>query len=327
MLAQGVDRLRPTDVSDEFVEFVQATQVKNVAAAHQITVLGRRGLLQSSFAIKELRDLSRLEQARCWVVREDLARSLNEASLTEISDSARESDLHLARILSKKLQLFRGEGFHAVDEADLPQLYASGGEGGRRNVVFRFLLNPVASERDDTGAICSLTCAGTRLEGKPYAQRSVADESRPLQKIKTDLAVSCVGYFAQPLLGIGNFDEQSHVLPNAHGCVLTGRGSEHFRLGVYCAGWLKSGAKGVIDSTMKGAEETYNNMKNHILADKLVPKPDPRLRLERLLRDRQVVSFEDWLRVDQLERSEGGRRGKVRHKLSSRRAILEALGR
>lgn len=289
-------------------------------------MLGRRGLLQSSFAIKELRDLSRLEKARCWLVQEDLDRSLNEASLTEISDSARESDLHLARILNKKLQLFRGEGFRLISEDDLEQLYAADGEG-KTNIVFRFLLSPTATRRDERGRLQAIECEATRLEGKPYAQRAISDEARAPVTLKADLAVTCVGYYAQPILGIGSFDDRSHVLPNAHGCVLTSRGSQHYRVGVYCSGWVKSGAKGVIDSTMKGAEETYNNMKNHILAHKLAAKPDPLVQLHQRLSGRPVVSFEDWLRIDELERQEGGRRGKVREKLSTQRAILEALGR
>ena len=283
-------------------------------------------MLQSSFAIKELRDLTKLEKVRCWVVKEDIDRSLNDASLTEISDSARESNLHLARILNKKLQLFQGEGFQAIGEDDLQQLYEAEADGSVTNIIFRFLVNPVSSLRDDKGRIKSIQCEGTRLEGKAYSQQAVTDQSRAPVTVLADLAITCVGYYAQPILGIGNFDERSHVLPNAHGCVLTSRGSDHFRVGLYCAGWVKSGAKGVIDSTMKGAEETYNNMKNHILAGKLAPKPDPFAHIQQQLKDKQVASFEDWLRIDELERKEGSKRGKVRHKLSTHRQILDAIG-
>lgn len=284
-------------------------------------------MLQSSFSIKELKELVKLDSMRYVVVEEELRRSLNEASLTEISDSARESHLHQARLLKKKLQVFQGNQFLHVKENDLESLMQDKDPKGRKNIIFRFLAHPISSTRDDNGKIKSIECERTKLEGPVYKQRAVPDHSLPKFNLKADLAVTAIGYYSLPLPGIGNFDQHSHILPNSHGCVLEAKDSDKFRLGVYCAGWVKTGAKGIIDTTMKGAEETYNNLKNHVLAGKLEQKEDPKPALDALKSKlgKRTTDFEDWLKLDQVERDLGEKMGKVRHKLATNEEILQHL--
>ena len=50
-----------------------------------ISVLGRRGTVQSAFTIKEIRQISKLDNVRLYLLREELERSINEESLKEAS--------------------------------------------------------------------------------------------------------------------------------------------------------------------------------------------------------------------------------------------------
>ena len=284
-------------------------------------------MLQSSFSIKELKDLAKIPSIRCIIVQEELDRSMNEQSAIEMSDSARESHLHTARLLKKKLQIFTGENFVRVKEAELESLLMNDSDNSKVNVIFRFLMHPVSSKTDPAGTISSIQCAKNKLEGPAYRQKSVEDPSLAYLNLKADLVVTAVGYYSLPLAGIGNFDESSHVLPNSHGCVLEAKHSDKFRVGIYCAGWVKTGAKGIIDTTMKGAEETYNNLKTHLLAGKLEQKDDPQPKLDTLKAalHRRTTTFDDWLKIDKIERDLGEKLGKVRHKLVSNEEILRNL--
>jgi hypothetical protein len=60
---------------------------------------------------------------------------------------------------------------------------------------------------------------------------------------------------------------------------LTEANSKYYKVGKYAVGWIKSGATGVIDTTLKGAEETFNNMNLHIKHEKLKMKEDPLVEL------------------------------------------------
>lgn len=55
MLAASDTRLRDTDVDPEFEVFRKSRKIKN------ITIYGRRGIVQSSFTTKELREMIKLE--------------------------------------------------------------------------------------------------------------------------------------------------------------------------------------------------------------------------------------------------------------------------
>lgn len=271
--------------------------------------------------------MSKIDGARCIIVEEELEGSLNEASLIEMSDSARQSNLHVARLLKKKLQIFEGENFTKIKETDIERFMNEPNPDGKVNVFFRFLVHPVGSTLNNDGQINSIVCEHTQLEGPAYKQKATPDITRSKTTLKADLVVTSIGYYSQPIEGIGQFDEKSHILPNSHGCVLTGSGSDQFRVGLYCAGWVKTGAKGIIDTTMRGAEETYNNLKNHVLADRLPARHDPidgvKAHVARL--GIKTTTFDDWLKVDAYEKQLGAERGKVRHKLASNEEIIAFL--
>lgn len=273
--------------------------------------------------------MSKIGRARCIIVEEELERSLNEASIIEMSDSAKQSQLHIARLLKKKLDIFRGENFTMIKEADIEKVMEDDIPEKKVNVFFRFLIHPVDSTVDKAGKISTVVCGHNQLDGPAYKQKAIPDTTRRHSILKADLAVTSIGYYSEPIEGIGQFDEKSHVLPNVNGCVLAGTGSDQFRVGIYCAGWVKTGAKGIIDTTMRSAEETYNNLKNHLIAEKLQPKEDPLFELHELRTKlgRRTTTFDDWLKIDAYERRLGEERGKVRHKLASNDEIIEYLNR
>ena len=52
----------------------------------KIIIIGRRGVVQSAFTTKSLRELFNLENTEIYVLKEEFDESLSEASIEEIKD-------------------------------------------------------------------------------------------------------------------------------------------------------------------------------------------------------------------------------------------------
>ena len=78
MLLKSPQDLAGTDMPEHAVEALARLKVKRV------TLVGRRGVCQSSFTTKELRELSRLPELRMAALSEEIERSLTPASWEEM---------------------------------------------------------------------------------------------------------------------------------------------------------------------------------------------------------------------------------------------------
>jgi len=79
-----------------------------------------------------------------------------------------------------------------------------------------------------------------------------------------DLVLRCIGYKGY-CLDRDNvpFDDEKGIIPNSNGVMLTEKNSQYAQIGKYVAGWIRQGPIGVIDTTLKGSEETWVNMRRH----------------------------------------------------------------
>jgi ferredoxin--NADP+ reductase len=114
------------------------------------------------------------------------------------------------------------------------------------------------------------------------------------------------------------------VIPNFQGRV--GQPGEALA-GCYVVGWIKRGPVGLLGSNKQDAKETVDAMlADRELAFSTRSARRPGLVLE-LLQERRVriVSYADWLRIDEHERALGARFGKIREKLSSVDEMLALL--
>ena len=64
--------------------------------------------------------------------------------------------------------------------------------------------------------------------------------------MKADLLISSMGFRSSALLD-HHFDPTRFVVRNTNGCVI---GNNKIDVGVYTVGWAKTGAVGIIDSTL-----------------------------------------------------------------------------
>jgi len=186
-------------------------------------------------------------------------------------------------------------------------------EGKPRRVVFRFFHSPVA-------------ILGTeRVEGIELVRNELDENARAMptderETLPCGLVFRSVGYRGVELSGVP-FDERTGTIPNEGGRV---------EPGVYCAGWIKRGPTGVIGTNKKDATETVERLLEDAAAGRLKPKPDASAAaVEALLAERgvDVVEYDGWMAIDEVERAAGEKAGRPRVKLSSWDALLAAAER
>lgn len=74
-----------------------------------------------------------------------------------------------------------------------------------------------------------------------------------------------------------HFNRKRSVANHANGVVIK---NDKVDIGVYATGWVKTGAVGIIDSTLLNCEETYNNLRIHMEEGVLEPKEPQALETE-----------------------------------------------
>ena len=187
-------------------------------------------------------------------------------------------------------------------------------DGKPKRLVLRFLLSPVAITGE--GRVEAIELARNRLEADATgALRAVATDER--ETLSTGIVFRSVGYRGVALPGVP-FDEDTGTIPNDRGRVAPG---------VYVAGWIKRGPSGVIGTNKKDATETVE-----LLLDDLRNAPRKgrsAAEVEAVLLDRgvQLVVYEGWTSIDELERAAGEPLGRPRVKLCTWEDLLGAAER
>jgi adrenodoxin-NADP+ reductase len=303
ILAKTVDELRETDIAQHAVVALSTSKVK------RIHVVGRRGHVQAAFTMKELREITRLDDANCVVKAEELERCRNPQSLKEIENQRAKKRL----------------------DALLVELAGSSGSPSakRREVILRFLLSPskLIADPNDSTKIGSFELDVTTLEGEPEKQSARSTGKKEV--IRAGMVLRSIGYKSESLPGVP-FDSRKSIVKNVLGRVMSDQGS--VEAGLYCTGWLKRGPSGIIGTNITDARETVAC----ILEDKKGGKLDkfgldsPLASLRSLLQTRgkdttKLVDWQSWLKIDEKERADGLSVGKPREKIVSVEKMLNVV--
>ena len=197
--------------------------------------------------------------------------------------------------------------------AVLKEFAARKPEGKPRRVVFRFFHSPVAILGEE------------RVEGVELVRNELDADERAVptdehETLQCGLVFRSVGYHGVELPGVP-FDARSGIIPNEGGRV---------EPGVYCAGWIKRGPTGVIGTNKKDATETVQLLLEDAAAGRLEPKPDASTAaVDALLAERgvQVVEYDGWMAIDEVERAAGEKAGRPRVKLCTWGDLIAAAER
>lgn len=171
----------------------------------------------------------------------------------------------------------------------------------------------------------------------PKAQFTASGESIEL---KSELAFRSIGYKSEALPGFTEagipFDNRLGIIPNDYlGRVVTAdadsNSGKHIP-GIYCAGWVKRGPTGVIASTMEDAFSTadsiamdwYNEEVSFLQGEREKRGWDG-VKGEAERKGCRTVSWEDWKKIDAVEREKGKVKGKEREKFRRVEDMLAVL--
>ena len=306
------DRLRRTDINPQALEVICQSKVK------RIHVVGRRGPMQASFTVKEVRELMNLQKTGFH----PLDPSIFPPDLTDLPRPKR-------RLLQKLQQ---------GSETPLP---------APKSWSLDFLLSPKSFNASSTASstLHSTTFTKAALEGPdpfaPDAKINLTDETLTIQ---SGVAFKSIGYKSEAIPGMAElnipFDERIGVIANdGFGRILaqpltTDEDTPRYVPKMYCAGWVKRGPTGVIASTMEDAFATAEAVIEDLTKSSKDGGSSPGqlerrgwdvLKEEARKRNLRTVSWQDWKKIDEAERKRGLLLGKRREKFQNIDQMLAVL--
>jgi ferredoxin/flavodoxin---NADP+ reductase len=296
ILCRTPNELKETDIADYALEALRESKVK------EVVVLGRRGPAQAAFTTPEIKELGEMEDSDVTVpVAESVLDDLSQASLADAD-----------RATQRKIEIINSYGGRTSS-------------GKSRMLTVRFLVSPTELMGDENGRVTAMRLIKNEL----YATDSGSIRPRATEQseeIPVGLVFRSIGYRGVPLPGVP-FNDSWGVIMNEQGRVIKVDSGETV-VGEYTAGWIKRGPSGVIGTNKPDATETVELM----LADvangvHLAPSQPAATAAEAFVRSVQpdVVSYDDWLYLDELEVSRGEAIGRPRLKFTIIDEMVSAL--
>ena len=313
ILLSDPSHLKSTDIPEYALDALLRNRVKSVH------VVGRRGPMQASFTIKEVREIINTPD----VDFAKISRSLLPSDLSSLPRPRR----RIAELLTKSGKSLEGES-------------------ARKQCSFDFLLSPeqFSGSDSDPTKLSSVTLRRNTYDSvinlaDPSARVSTMLAEEPLV-MPAATAFRSIGYKAEPLPGMAElgipFELRNGTIPNQSGRVVASEPGPHVVPGVYAAGWVKRGPTGVIASTMEDAFQTAGAVVQDVEsgAPMLNEQSNGSTGLgwdgvvhEAIARGLRPTSWRDWRRIDEVERQRGRELGKQREKITNIDEMLQLLDR
>ncbi|PBP22331.1 NADPH-adrenodoxin reductase Arh1, partial [Diplocarpon rosae] len=311
ILLQDPDVLGRTDITSNAMEALKKSKV------NRVRVVGRRGPMQGAFTIKEVRELMKFPSVAFHPVDESLIPE-------DISK--------LPRPTKRIMEVLRKGSVASVSMA-------------ARSWSFDFCLSPISFKPSLTSPtrLGSMSLERTHLKPDPFALDAKAVRTDEIVDIPASMAFRSIGYKSEALsefkdLGIP-FNDRLGIIPNDHlGRVVNSSADwmdekkVKYLPGLYCAGWVKRGPTGVIASTMSDAFATAESIAEDWFSHTPFIGGDQGhhtgwegVKYEAEKRGCRRVSWEDWKKIDAVEKAAGQRTGKVREKFTKVHDMLRVL--
>lgn len=295
ILASPVDELATTDISDDALAALADSRITD------IHILGRRGPAQAAFTNKEIKELGELPGVD--VIVDPAALELDPASRAQIERSG-------DKTLERNLAILQGYAERTPT-------------GAPRRIHLHFLVSPVEILGEES--VQGLVIAHNELyEAEDGSVRPRQTDRRTT--IPVDLVFRAIGYQGEPIHGLP-FDARGGIIPNRDGRIYDPARDEIVPREYVC-GWIKRGPQGVIGTNKPCAQSTVDSLLEDVREGRITGQVPPRAVLERLLHERQrdLVSYDDWRILDEVERERGeAAGGRPRVKFNRIEDMLAAL--
>lgn len=298
ILSRTPEELAKTDIADYALEALRNSNIK------EVYMIGRRGPAQAAFTTPEVKELGEMEDADVYVPPEEAQLdALSEEALSESAD----------RATTRKVEIIQS---YAQDE-----LRTKG-----RRLILRFLVSPVEISGDEQGHVRSMKLVKNELY-KTGAGSLRPRATETFETMPVDIVFRSIGYRGVPLPDVP-FKDSWGVIENEAGRVIDPAQGKPVQ-GQYTAGWIKRGATGVIGTNKPDAAETVEAMLNDLERGEILEPDFPGVQDARdFIASRQpcFFSYDDWLRLDEIEVQKGKEAGRPRVKFVSVEQMLSELG-
>jgi adrenodoxin-NADP+ reductase len=298
--------LTPPDILEKYDVPAPVLDVLYRSAVRRVSIIGRRGPLQAAFTTKELRELTTLPGASMIPLAHDV---ITPASGTK-----------LTRQQSRILQILQ-QASPTATPTHVPNPPMS----TKKSWSLDFFRSPTGFTADGQ----HLTLAHTALD-----ENSRAVPTGVSSLLRTDLVVTALGHHTDPLLAY--YDPTLGHLRTDRGRVLDT--TSHALRRVYASGWAATGARGVLAATMIDAYAVADAILGDHFGfgpgggDKAVPvqgeaysddalvsedvdlESVPRT-VEQGIKEKRVVQYDQWKKIDAEEIRRGVERGKERERM------------
>jgi len=284
--------LEKTDIAAHALEALRNSRVR------EVFLLGRRGPEQAAFTSAELAELGEMEDAEPIIDTREL-----DGLIVPISERTRLQEKNL-----KTLESFAAQ------------------QSGKktRKLHLRFLVSPIEIIADATGNVGALKLEKNRLVIGPDGKIS-AHGTGKFETLDVGMVLPAIGFSLERIAGIP-YDEKAHVIANDDGRVIDPV-NRTVVPNEYVVGWARTGPQGLIGSHKAASSHVVAHMVNDSagMAERELPGRDA---IAALLRKRgvQIVSFNDWKQLDEVEVARGERRDAPRDKIVDVEAMLAILG-
>ncbi|EMG48267.1 ARH1 Probable NADPH:adrenodoxin oxidoreductase [Candida maltosa Xu316] len=292
LLADPKEHWSKTDISTEAQELLEKSTVEHVR------IVARRGILESAFSNKEIRELFELPVRFVPL----------EKGLLDIDTKK------LGRVDKRRISII--------------EKYNNNEKSSGRSWSLEYYKSPVEFIAGED----SLLRATKFVKNKP-----VDDPLSPGRVVATDeyvtedneLVILSIGYQGSPL---SEFEElgiwyDKNKLHNKNGRVLSTESKdrdEHnaiYKPGWYSAGWIKNGPKGAIATTMMDSFDTADKILEDLANDNYI-KIYSNNQLEI---PEKAVDWSNWQKLDNYEITKGKDLGKFRYKVCNKNNMLDKM--
>ena len=283
--------LEKTDIAAHALEALRNSQVR------EVFILGRRGPEQASFTPAELKELGKMEAADPVIAPGELAGCVGSEST---GNAEKDKNLKILRSFA----------------AQQPRANA-------KKLHLRFLVSPTEVIADAAGNVAGLALEKNRLEARPDGTVAARGTGK-IEVLEVGMVLPAIGYAAERIAGVP-YDEKARVIANEDGRVVD-PASRAVIANEYVVGWARTGPQGLIGEHKRASAHVVGHMiaDGAELATRALPDRDA---IVSLLRERglQLVSFNDWKQLDDVEVVRGARRGAPRDKIVDVEAMLAVL--
>lgn len=311
ILLNPLKNLESTDISAEAVE-----HIRNTNKIDNVTIVARRGLINSAFTLKELRELTKIKSIKCGIEPNEDLKELDKSFLSKLSRPR------------KRLTEFM-----------LKMASAEPNPEQTKTLNFSFLNTPLEilgdKSKDQLTGVkfqqntsnLSLLKQEEKLESEEYlnSHSCKPDKESAPTVMSADLVIRSIGFKNVNIDKAIPFDKKLGVVINDNGKVI---GKD----GLYCTGWIKRGPRGVIVDTTTDANQTAKKLCIDLQSgdsEQIESEKPGAQEIIKLLKQRnaEYVDKYGWKRIDEEEIRRGKLIGKTRDKINKIEEMLEIANR